>query len=86
MIIVELAFTDDPRRLAARSAHRDLLAELHRDGVLLLAGPLDDDSGALLIFRAAESAVREILNDDPYYGTPGVQVVGVRGWRPVVGG
>jgi hypothetical protein len=29
--------------------------------------------------------VREIVAADPYYTTPGVTVVGLRDWRPVVG-
>jgi hypothetical protein len=38
MICVELAFTADPRRLRARPAHRQRLAQLNHDGVLLAAG------------------------------------------------
>jgi hypothetical protein len=47
MVCVELAFTGNPRRLAARAAHRERPAELHQRGVLALAGPWGDDSGAL---------------------------------------
>lgn len=85
MVCVELAFTADPRRLAARTAHRQRLAELHQRGVLALAGPWDDDSGALLIFRLDEAGVRAEIGADPYYAAPGVRVVSVRGWAPVVG-
>jgi uncharacterized protein YciI len=86
MIAVELTFTDDPRRLEARPAHRAILATLHRDGVLLAAGPWGDDSGALLLFRADLDGVEAILREDPYYATPGVTVAAVRVWEPVVGG
>ncbi|MEE6305558.1 YciI family protein [Plantactinospora veratri] len=87
MIVVELRFTGDPSaRLAARPAHRELLARLHAEGGLLAAGPWADDSGALLIFDADEPAVREALDADPYYRAPGVSVVAVRPWTPVVGG
>ncbi|MEN3609337.1 YciI family protein [Plantactinospora sp. ZYX-F-223] len=87
MIVVELRFTGDPAaRLAARPAHRELLARLHADGALLAAGPWADDSGALLLFDADEAAVRRALDVDPYYRTPGVSVVAVRPWTPVVGG
>jgi uncharacterized protein YciI len=85
MICVELAFTDDPRRLDARAAHRQRLAGLHQRGVLAAAGPWEDDSGALLIFRLDERAVRTEIDADPYYTAPGVSIVSIRTWTPVVG-
>lgn len=39
MMVVELTFDDDPRRLQARPAHRPRLEQLHSQGVLLHAGP-----------------------------------------------
>lgn len=81
MYVIEIVFTDDPRRLEARPAHRERLAALHAGGRLLLAGPWADDSGALLVFRDDPA---DVLADDPYYTTPGVTVRAVREWRPVV--
>ncbi|MBE1485335.1 YciI family protein [Plantactinospora soyae] len=85
MIVLELSFTDDPARLAARPAHRERLARLHTEGLLRAAGPWRDDSGALLLFDTEEPMVREILAADPYYRTAGVTVVGLRHWQPIVG-
>lgn len=68
-----------------RTAHRQRLAELHRCGVLAAAGSWDHDSGALLIFRLDESGARAEIAADPYYTAPGVQIVGIRAWAPVVG-
>jgi uncharacterized protein len=85
MICVELAFTNDPRRLQARAAHRQRLAERHQRGVLAAAGPWDDDSGALLIFRLDEPGARAEIDADPYYTAPGVRIVSIRTWAPVVG-
>lgn len=82
MITVELAFDDDPRRLAARPAHRQRLVELHERGMLVLAGPWADDSGALLVFDADRSEVDRELAADPYYAT--VRVVALRERRPIV--
>lgn len=84
MIVLELAFDDDPRRLAARSAHRQRLADLRASGTLLLAGPWADDAGALLVFDADRSEVDRVMAEDPYYTTAGVRVVALREWRPVV--
>lgn len=85
MLILELAFTASPERLAARPAHRSLLARLHEEGRLLAAGPWADDSGALLVFDVERTELERILDADPYYRTPGVKVTGIREWAPVVG-
>jgi uncharacterized protein len=86
MYVLELAFDDDERRLAARPAHRERLAGLRAEGRLAVAGPWADDSGALLVFTTDERGVREIIDADPYYRTPGVRVVALRPWTPIVGG
>jgi uncharacterized protein YciI len=83
--VVELTFSDDPARLAARPAHRDRLLRLHAAGELLMAGPWGDDSGAQLIFRADRARLDEIIAGDPYYRTDGVRIGSIREWRPVVG-
>jgi uncharacterized protein len=85
MICVELQFSDSPDRLQARAQHRDRLDHLHAQGDLLLAGPWADDTGALLIFSAGHDRVQQIINDDPYYTTPGVTVLAVREWTPIAG-
>jgi uncharacterized protein YciI len=85
MFVVELAFTDDPARLAARPAHRERLQTLHDDGVLVMSGPFSDDSGALLIFDVADPAgLDRILADDPYYSAPGVTVTRRQPWSPII--
>jgi hypothetical protein len=86
MFVLELTFDEDPqyesRRLAARAAHRQRLAELHAQGRLVMAGPWQDGTGALLVFRAGRDQVREIMDSDPYYTTPGVRVAALRQWQP----
>lgn len=84
MLIVELAFTASPERLAARPAHRRLLDRLHGEGRLLAAGPWADDTGALLVFDTDRADLDRILAEDPYYGAPGVEIVRTREWNPVV--
>lgn len=85
MICIELSFNTDPARLEARPAHRRRLQDQYAQGVLVAAGPWDDDSGALLVFDIEPGEVETILSADPYFTTPGVKVVSVRTWRPVVG-
>lgn len=84
MWIVELAFSDAPERLAARPAHRDRLAALHRAGTVLMAGPLADDTGAVIILDVVDrAAVDAVLGADPYFRTAGVRVAGIREWKPL---
>ena len=85
MICIELAFTDDPARLTARPAHRQRLADLEANGLLLAAGPWADESGALLVLTTDEAQARTIMAADPYFTTPGVRVVSTRSWNPIVG-
>jgi len=86
MWIVELAFGDNPDRLAARPAHRELLAAQHAAGSVRMAGPFADDSGALLVLDLPDrKAVDDFLAEDPYYTTPGVIIRAIREWTTVVG-
>ncbi|GAA3780415.1 YciI family protein [Streptomyces phyllanthi] len=86
MWLVELSFTDAPERLAARPAHREKLAALHEKGRVRMAGPLADDSGAVLVFDVPDrAALDQLLGEDPYYSTEGVRVEQLREWRPILG-
>ncbi len=85
MICVELSFTNHPARLAARPVHREQLRAQYEQGALLLAGPWDDDSGALLVFILDREGVDRIMAEDPYFTTAGVDVVSVRTWLPFLG-
>jgi hypothetical protein len=83
--IVELKLEPTDERLAARPAHRERLARLHDDGVVRMAGPFADDSGAVVIVDAEDrTSVDGLLADDPYYATDGVTVTSVREWRPFI--
>jgi len=85
VICIELSFTDDSARLAARPAHRERLQDLYARGSLLAAGPWDDDSGALLVLDTDRAGAEAIMAADPYFTTPGVRLVSMRTWQPVVG-
>jgi uncharacterized protein YciI len=86
MLVVELAFTPAPERLAARPAHRDTLTRLHAEGHLVAAGPWSDDTGALLLFAVDRAQLEQILDTDPYYRrTPGVEIRTIHTWTPITG-
>ncbi|PZV99121.1 hypothetical protein SAMN05443287_102357 [Micromonospora phaseoli] len=83
MWIVELSLTGTPERLAARGDHRGRLAARHEEGTVRMAGPLADDSGALIIVDLPDRRdVDGFLDADPYFTTEGVTVVQVREWAP----
>jgi len=83
MWIVELTFSAAPERLAARPAHRHRLTTLYGQGVVRMAGPLADDSGAVIVFDVPDRpALDRLLAEDPYLTTPGVSVHRVRQWQP----
>jgi hypothetical protein len=84
MFIVELSFTASPERLAARPAHRAVLTRLHHERRLVAAGPWADDMGAMLIFDVQREELDRILEADPYYRVPGVEIVRIREWTPIV--
>jgi len=84
MWIVELSFTSEPERLEARPAHRARLAELHEQGVAVMAGPFADESGSVMIFDVeGRDQLDQLLADDPYMNTTGVHVVSIRQWSPL---
>ncbi|GHH36287.1 YciI family protein [Lentzea cavernae] len=83
---VELVFgPDSEKRLAVRPEHREYLASLVEKGVVVASGPYADDTGALIIYEAAdEAAVKAIIAADPY--TPaGVAEWTVREWNVLMG-
>lgn len=83
MWIVELTFSAEPQRLAARPDHRERLTQMHRAGLVRIAGPWSDDTGALIVFDVPdEAALNRLLAEDPYFHTPGVTVTARREWHP----
>jgi uncharacterized protein YciI len=83
MVVVELAFSDHPTRLELRPRHRQILAELHSAGEVVVAGPFDDGSGSLVVFTTSRERVDEVLRMDPYYSADGVTIVAVRELTPL---
>jgi uncharacterized protein len=84
MYVLELAFDGNHARLDLRPAHRERLARLFEQKVLVMAGPYADDSGALLIFDVPDVAgLARVVADDPYYRAPGVTIVRQQEWTPI---
>jgi uncharacterized protein YciI len=84
MWILELAFdlTNDDERLARRPQHRERLKAHHAAGVVPYAGPLAGGAGAVVLWDVPdEGTVRELMAQDPYYSSPNMTEVSLRGWE-----
>ncbi len=86
LFAVTLTFTDDlERRLQIRPTHREYLGTLLENGQLYESGPFVDDSGALLIYDAADVAeVQELLANDPYTPSGIIESVTINEWNRVM--
>lgn len=86
LFAVTLKFTDDvERRLEVRPTHREYLKELLAQGKLHESGPFVDDSGALLIYDAADIAeVQTLLANDPYAPNGIVESATINEWNRVI--
>jgi uncharacterized protein YciI len=84
---VEWVFGEDQEgRLAVRPAHREYLGGLVERGVLLVSGPWEDQTGALLVYEVADEAeLREVLAADPYTRAGVVAETRVHEWQTVMG-
>ena len=84
---VQYTYTDDAARVATfRPEHREHLAELHREGTLLLSGPLGGGPGALLIVEAeSEEAALAALDGDPFKRERVITDRTARQWTVVIG-
>jgi uncharacterized protein YciI len=85
LFAVTLKFTDDlERRLEVRPSHREYLKTLLDSGSLHESGPFMDDTGALLIYDAADLAeVQELLANDPYTPSGIIDGVTINEWNRV---
>jgi uncharacterized protein len=83
--VVQLSFKDNTRRLEVRPVHREYLRGLLDQGRLVTAGPFADDTGALLVYEAADEAeVRDILAADPYTAADVYEIEQLREWTPIL--
>ncbi|MEV4343229.1 YciI family protein [Actinoplanes sp. NPDC049596] len=65
--IVTYGYNDTPERAARRPEHLEHLARLEKEGSLLLAGPLADLSGGVIVLIADDlEAAQALVDKDPY--------------------
>jgi uncharacterized protein YciI len=83
--VLEYRYADLDARARVRPDHLAYLQSLQKQGIVVLAGPVGDGSGALMVLRAgSEEEARRVIENDPY-SAAGVGVDHVlRPWNVVV--
>ncbi len=76
---------DKEKIQAIRPVHRQYLATLKANGQLAASGPFTDDSGALIIYEAANREEAEkLLQGDPFHQNGIFVRWQLRPWNPVI--
>lgn len=84
---VVISFPDAERVAEVRPVHREYLADLLANGKLYATGPFVDQTGALLVYEAADEAeARQLLSNDPYSKAGVIELVSVNEWNVVMEG
>jgi hypothetical protein len=83
--VLEYRYADLDARARVRPDHLAYLQQLHKEGTVVLAGPVGDGSGAMMVLRAgSEEEARRVVENDPY-SAAGVGVDHVlRPWNVVI--
>ncbi len=83
--VVEYRYADLDARARVRPDHLAYMRSLHEKGTVVLAGPVGDGSGAMVVLQAgSEDEAAEVVKNDPYTAA-GVGVDHVlRPWNVVV--
>lgn len=72
---------DDDARLAVRPDHREYVRELFEAGSIRMSGPFADETGAYLVYSAADEAdARSLIERDPYVVAGVVEERSLREW------
>lgn len=81
-----IEYANDKAKIAEiRPSHRQYLAQLRERGQLAASGPFTDDSGALIIYEAANrDEAEQFLRGDPFHQNGIFLRYQLRPWNPVV--
>jgi len=83
--VLEYRYADLDARARVRPDHLAYAQALHQEGAVVLAGPVGDGSGAMMVLQvSSEDEARRIIANDPYTAA-GVGVDHVlRPWNVVI--
>ena len=84
--ILTYGYNDTPLRAERRSDHLAHLTRLEAAGSLVLAGPLADLSGGIILLSAEDSdAAQALVDQDPYTQLDVTKDRELREWKVTVG-
>jgi uncharacterized protein YciI len=83
--VLEYTYGDMEARARVRPRHLEYVTDLNARGKVVMAGPVGDGAGAMVIYDApSEEEVRRLVDEDPYT-TEGVAVdATLRPWNVVI--
>lgn len=86
IVAVHYSYAQGAPLAEIRPAHREYLAGLAAEGVIIASGPLPASNGALLVVSAdsPEDALR-ILEADPFFEANCIASRDAEEWQPVIG-
>lgn len=83
--VLEYRYGDMDARARVRPEHLAYMSMLNVEGKVVMAGPVGDGSGAMVVFRADEEAeVRRLVDADPYTAEGVSAGATIRLWNVVV--
>ncbi|WP_127503933.1 YciI family protein [Actinoplanes solisilvae] len=84
--VLSYGYNDTPERAERRPEHLEHLGKLQAEGSLLLAGPLADLSGGIIVFTAPDlEAAQALVEQDPYTRHDVTKDRELREWKITVG-
>jgi uncharacterized protein YciI len=83
--LLEYRYVSQDTRMAAREDHLAYMNGLHEKGTVVFAGPLADDTGAVVVIEAPDlAAAQEVADGDPYTAAGAATGHTLREFRVVV--
>jgi len=84
--VLEYRYADMDKRAQVRDRHLAYMRGLHAEGKVVLAGPIGEGEGAMVVLDVADEAeARNLVDDDPYT-VEGVSAdTRLREWNAVIG-
>ncbi len=83
--VLEYTYGDMETRSRVRPRHLEYMTGLNAEGKVVMAGPVGDGAGAMVVYEApSEDEVRRLVDEDPYT-LEGVAVeTSLREWNVVI--
>jgi uncharacterized protein YciI len=85
LFLLEYRYADMDARARARTEHLDYMNGLQAEGTVVMAGPLADSSGAVVLLDVAdEAAVQDVIAGDPYTRDHASADHRIRAWNVII--